>query len=148
MDEVLAASVALVEPLIGQHGLSYAGFRCEPDSVARADREKMVQIIVNLLSNAIKFTPAGGHIEIECEQTASTVVISVCDSGIGVPTHLLDVIFDEFVQVDTRPRAEGGVGLGLAISRSLARAMAGNLTVSSTLGKGSRFTLTLPRALG
>ena len=147
--EVIAASVSLVEPLFAQKGISYDGFRCEPDSVVRADRDKVIQIIVNLLSNAIKFTPSGGRVEIECERAPASVLLRVCDNGIGVPTDQLDVIFDQFVQVSSAHAAvDGGVGLGLAISRSLARAMQGDLTVSSTLGRGSRFTLTLPRAGG
>lgn len=144
--DVVADSVALVEPLITQRRLIYDGLTCHPSIVARGDREKVIQILVNLLSNAIKFTPPGGRIAIDCEVTENTVLIRVCDTGIGIPVEKLESIFDPFVQVKggvTGP--EGGVGLGLAISRSLARAMHGDLTVESALGEGARFTLTLPR---
>ena len=147
--EVVTECVAMVEPLFAQKGLTYEGFRCDPGSVARADREKVVQIVVNLFSNALKFTPAGGRIGIECTCTPASVLLSVSDTGIGIAPSHQEMIFDQFVQVGGSAAAlDGGIGLGLAISRSLAQAMDGDLTVTSTLGEGSRFTLTLPRAQG
>ena len=145
--DVLAASVALVEPLIGQKGLHYDGVACERDVTARGDREKVIQILVNLLSNAIKFTPPGGRLVLDCSATQDTVLLRVGDTGIGIPPDKHEIIFEPFVQViGGSLRAEAGVGLGLSISRGLARAMHGDLTVESTLGEGARFTLTLPRA--
>jgi signal transduction histidine kinase len=115
--------------------------------VVRGDREKVIQIIINLLANGIKFTLPGGRVGIACDLTEDTVKILVSDTGIGIPSDKLDLIFDPFIQVnDTATRTKGGIGLGLAISRGLARGMHGDLTVESKLGEGSRFTLTLPRA--
>ncbi len=143
--ELMAESVALVEPLIAQRRLTHDLLLCDPSIVARADREKVKQILVNLLSNAIKFTPAGGKIVIDCNTREDVVHLRVCDTGIGIPTDKLDVIFDPFVQVlGGSAMHEGGIGLGLAISRGLARGMHGDLTVESTLGQGARFSLTLP----
>jgi signal transduction histidine kinase len=142
---VLQASVALVEPLIVQRQLIYDGIKCDAKIVVRGDQERVIQILVNLLSNAIKFTEPGGRLDIDCEATENEVLMRVGDSGIGIPPDKLEAIFEPFIQVkggSTGP--ESGIGLGLAISRSLARAMQGDLTVESTLGKGSRFTLTLP----
>ena len=142
---VLEASVALVEPLIVQKGLIYDGIKCDPKLVIRGDQERVIQILVNLLSNSIKFTEPGGRLAIDCEATENAVLMRVGDSGIGIPPDKLEAIFEPFIQVkggSTGP--ESGIGLGLAISRSLARAMHGDLTVESTLGKGARFTLTLP----
>ena len=117
------------------------------DHGPRGDAEKISQILVNLLSNAIKFTPPGGRLIIDCEATGRVVMMRVADTGIGIPQHKLDAIFEPFVQVKGGSLGpEGGIGLGLAISRGLARAMDGDLTVESTLGQGSRFTLTLPAA--
>jgi signal transduction histidine kinase len=144
---VLGASVALVEPLIVQKQLIYDGIQCDTKLVARGDQERVIQILVNLLSNAIKFTPPGGRLVVDCEATDQVVRMRVCDTGIGIPRDKLEAIFEPFIQVKgglTGP--ESGIGLGLAISRLLARAMHGDLTVESKLGEGARFTLTLPRS--
>jgi signal transduction histidine kinase len=111
-----------------------------------ADREKTHQILINLVSNAVKFTRSGGRISVECEASDDEVHFDVSDTGEGVPESKLASIFEPFVQVKTGfTREHDGVGLGLAISRDLARMMHGDLTVKSTVGKGSRFTLSLPR---
>ncbi len=145
--KVLADSVALVEPLIAQRGLTYELAACDPPLVARGDREKVIQILVNLLSNAIKFTPAGGQITLDCRAANEAVLFRVSDTGIGIPADQLESIFDPFVQVRGGIKGpEAGIGLGLAISRTLARAMHGDLTVATVLGQGAEFTLSLPRA--
>jgi signal transduction histidine kinase len=147
VDDVLAASVSLVEPLVAQRQLIYECISCDFRIVARGDREKVIQILVNLLSNSIKFTPAGGRVTIDCAATESAAVLRVSDTGIGIAPDKLEDIFEPFVQVRSGSTdAEGGLGLGLSISRSLARAMQGDLTVESTAGEGARFTLTLPLA--
>ena len=113
-----------------------------------ADEDKARQILINLLANALKFTPAGGTIGVSASAGDAMVHIAVRDTGIGVPEDLLEQIFEPFVQassaLDTR---DGGVGLGLAISRQLARAMQGDLTVSSAPNAGSTFTLSLPQVV-
>jgi PAS domain S-box-containing protein len=114
---------------------------------ALADRAKVEQILLNLLSNAVKFTPPGGRVELSCHSVGSRVAIRVHDTGVGIPHAHLDAIFEPFVQVGrslTNPLE--GTGLGLAISSDLARAMGGELTVESTVGSGSVFTLWLPAA--
>jgi signal transduction histidine kinase len=114
--------------------------------VARADREKLQQVVLNLLGNAIKFTPERGRVELACEGDDRWVRVTVRDTGIGVPAERLATIFDPFVQGDRAlNRPTEGVGLGLAISRDLARGMGGELAVESAVGAGSTFTLTLPR---
>ena len=112
---------------------------------ARADREKVEQILLNLLTNAIKFTGEGGSIRVEAGQLPSSrVFLHVHDNGRGIPAEMLQKIFEPFVQVDaSRSRAAEGTGLGLAISRDLARGMGGDLTAESKLGEGSVFQLTL-----
>jgi signal transduction histidine kinase len=103
-------------------------------------------MLVNLLGNAVKFTPAGGRVEVECEVFASRVAIRVRDTGPGIPEHMLEAIFEPFVQVEAGlTRTHEGTGLGLAISRDLARGMGGDVTLESVLGQGSTFTLMLPR---
>jgi signal transduction histidine kinase len=133
-------------PQIDSKQLNYA-WRSSGDAVVvRADREKVRQIVVNLVSNACKFTPRGGSIDVDCIRSDRAVELRVTDTGPGIPAHKLEAIFEPFVQLDNGlTRATAGTGLGLAISRELARAMGGDLSVSSTLGQGSIFTLTLPR---
>jgi signal transduction histidine kinase len=112
-----------------------------------ADRARVHEALTRVLSNAVKFTGAGGRIDLACEATRTEVRIRVRDTGIGIPADKLDVIFEPFVQLrGDLERTVEDAGLGLAISRALARAQGGDLTAESTVGAGSTFTLTLPRA--
>ena len=146
---VLQAVTPLVEPQMAARGLALE--TTVPSGLAvRADGEKVQQILINLLSNALKFTPAGGRVSVRAEPDAEApdvVLLHVRDSGVGIPPDKLAAVFEPFVQVDTsRTRRSEGTGLGLAISRDLARGMGGDLRVASTVGRGSTFTLSLPRA--
>jgi PAS domain S-box-containing protein len=116
------------------------------EEVVSADADKLQQILLNLLTNAIKFTPAGGTISVGCERDGERVRIRVADTGIGIPQEQLPRVFEPFVQLEEQPEdaAQRGVGLGLAISRDLARAMGGELTADSSPGEGSVFTVELP----
>jgi signal transduction histidine kinase len=118
------------------------------DDVVWADPERLRQILLNLVMNAVKYAGAGtGEISLGTSVKPRAVEIHVTDNGPGMPADKLEAIFDPFVQLaDGLSDRRGGVGLGLAISRDLARAMSGDLSVESTLGVGSRFTLELPRA--
>jgi signal transduction histidine kinase len=110
------------------------------------DLEKTRQILLNLLSNAVKFTAPHSRIAVSVHEVGAQVDIVVEDDGPGIPETKLATIFEPFVQLERGYTSEQqGAGLGLSISRDLARAMKGNLTVESTVGKGSRFTLSLPR---
>lgn len=147
MCDALTAAESLVAPQARSKGIALVTGDCPPLLTARADSEKLRQVLVNLLSNAVKFTNAGGEIEISCARQDALAMICVRDTGIGIPADKLEAIFDPFVQVRadlTRPHE--GTGLGLAISRDLARGMSGDLTVESTEGEGSTFTLILPMA--
>jgi signal transduction histidine kinase len=111
------------------------------------DPDRVHQICVNLLTNAIRASTAGGRISVRCTAEGDRVHIDVADTGIGIPSDKLDRIFEPFVQLDRAlNRPKEGVGLGLAISRDLARAMEGDLSARSVVGQGSIFTLTLPRS--
>jgi signal transduction histidine kinase len=147
--DAMRHTIELIEPLFGQKGIAFDGITGESTITARADPERVTQILINLLSNSIKFTPAGGHISADCAATADTVLIRVSDTGIGIAVEKHESIFEPFIQLkESLSDRESGVGLGLAISRDLARAMNGDLTVESSEGKGARFTLSLPRATG
>ena len=112
----------------------------------RADREKLDQVLLNLVGNAVKFTDRDGRITLSCEVSGELAHVIVEDTGRGIPRGKLQSIFDPFVQVDRHLTSESqqGVGLGLAISRDLARAMHGDISVQSDAGKGATFVLTLP----
>jgi PAS domain S-box-containing protein len=145
--EMLETIDAWVEPQLRTKQLHYAYEACSRELAVRGDRDKIQQVMLNLLSNAVKFTPSGGHIAVKCEQSDDSVAILVRDDGPGIPPDKLEAIFEPFVQVDREAQStQQGTGLGLAISQDLARAMGGDLHAESTLGEGSTFILTLPRA--
>lgn len=146
--DVCAAVESLVMPQMREKGLTFAFTSNAPDLFARADPVKLRQILLNLLSNAVKFTQEGGHVSVVCGagDQAGTVAVRVGDTGIGIASVLLEKVFEPFVQVGAPMSSDEGVGLGLWISRDLARAMGGELSVRSELGQGSIFTLTLPSA--
>jgi PAS domain S-box-containing protein len=139
----------LVEPQLSDRGLQFE-LSAPPHITARADREKVQQIVLNLLSNAIKFTRAGGTVAVAVsthEHAPDMVFLRVSDTGIGIAEHQLQSVFEPFVQLDTSAAsAREGTGLGLAISRDLARGMLGDLRARSVPGEGSTFTLSLPAA--
>ncbi|MGZ8455503.1 MAG: PAS domain-containing sensor histidine kinase [Gemmatirosa sp.] len=151
--EAVAEAEALVAPQLRAKGLGYGWSGAVPGLTVRADREKLQQILLNLLSNAVKFTHARdgvpGRVEVSCrvdeDAPGRRVCIQVRDTGEGIAPEKLEHVFEPFVQVDQRlTREHQGVGLGLAISRDLARGMGGDLTATSTLGVGSTLSLSLP----
>ncbi|HUQ83196.1 MAG TPA: ATP-binding protein [Gemmatimonadaceae bacterium] len=145
-DAILAAE-SLVAPQAAVKRLTLTVGQCPPELAARADPEKLRQILVNLLSNAVKFTDPSGRIDVTCAQSNGSVHIAIRDTGIGIGSDKLEAIFEPFVQVNPGlTRTAEGTGLGLAISRDLARGMSGDLVVESIPKEGSVFTLTLPRA--
>ena len=145
-EEVMAA-LALVGPQAAARGLVVEAAPCPAGLAVLTDADKLRQILLNLLSNAVKFTDPGGRVGVECAADGDEVRLTVRDTGVGIRADHLGRIFEPFVQVDQRlTRPHEGVGLGLAISRDLARAMGGDLTADSVPGEGSTFILTLPRA--
>ncbi|HEY0023999.1 MAG TPA: ATP-binding protein [Longimicrobium sp.] len=145
--DALVGAEALVLPQARARGLTLTLGECPPGLVARADPDKLQQVLLNLLTNAVKFTETGGELRVTCAEREAHVAIAVADTGVGIAAEKLASIFEPFVQVDQGlTRQHEGVGLGLAISRELARGMGGDLTAESTPGVGSTFTLTLPRA--
>lgn len=144
---LLADLDGVVSSLASAKSLEY---ECAPPRASvfiRTDPDKLRQIIINLLSNAVKFTPAGGRIRISCARNEKTATISVEDTGPGIPADKLEAVFEPFVQLDRGlTRTNDGTGLGLAISRALARGMGGDILLTSEVGVGSVFTVTIPMA--
>jgi signal transduction histidine kinase len=154
--EVVRDVEALITPQLAAKRQTFDRDGCSssepPNSLRlRADGDKVRQILLNLLANAVKFTATGGRVSVACEADAGAGVVRVrvSDNGRGIPASQLERIFEPFVQVDRQRTQDSqqGVGLGLAISRDLARLMGGELTGESEPGQGSTFTLVLPAAV-
>jgi PAS domain S-box-containing protein len=145
LHEMVNNVLPMVEPQAVTKGVTIVHGPCIEGLVSLTDRPKAEQIVLNLLSNAVKFTPSGGRVTIGCGVRDSRVVITVSDTGPGIPKEYQEAIFEPFVQVGrSLTSGHAGTGLGLAISRDLARAMGGDLLVVSEPGEGSTFTLSLP----
>lgn len=144
----LLADVAdLLGPQLREQGLTLETPVAPSALALRADRERLQHVLINLVSNAAKFTDAPGDITLSAFERDDRAYISVRDTGVGIASDQLETVFDPFVRLDPKLKKEqGGTGLGLSISRALVRAMSGELSVESTLGVGSTFTVCLPLA--
>jgi signal transduction histidine kinase len=147
LDEILAGITALAEPQLRSRALRFTEATQQSGVFVRTDRARLSQILLNLVGNAIKYTRDGGDIALTTDLDDLRVRIHVRDTGPGIPADRLEQIFEPFVQGDRAfNRPNEGVGLGLAISRELARGMDADVTVSSVVGRGSTFTVTVPRS--
>jgi signal transduction histidine kinase len=146
VDEVLSRMEAVIEPQANVRSIRYEYLPTAEPTTVLADREKLEQVLINLLGNAVKFTPSGGRISLFADADPKHVRIHVRDTGVGIASELLASIFEPFVQLQPAfTRTAEGTGLGLAISRELARGMGGELRAMSEVGRGSVFTIELPR---
>ena len=145
LNESLMRLGDVIAPQIQAKPVTYEYQGCDPSVAVYCDADRMQQIVINLLANAVKFTEAG-MVTLSVRTSASEVAIVVNDTGVGIPGDKLDTIFEPFVQLGhVKDKSASGIGLGLAISRDLARVMAGDVSATSEVGKGSTFTLRLPR---
>jgi signal transduction histidine kinase len=144
VDGLLDEAMTIVAPIADAKGLEFVVRRPTPSFVLYTDHSKLRQILINLASNAVKFTHRG-EVALDAHLENEDAIFTVRDTGIGIPREHLEHIFDSFWQVEqTTTRTAGGSGLGLSISRRLAQLLGGELTVRSTEGAGSEFTLRLP----
>jgi signal transduction histidine kinase len=147
VEEVCQACLSLFEEGCKQRGLQLSASVALDVTTCIADRRRLKQILVNLLSNAVKFTESGS-VTLRVEQTEEAIAFSVIDTGIGIAQADRETLFQPFKQLDSGlNRKYEGTGLGLALSRKLARLHGGDITLQSELGRGSCFTLHLPRQL-
>ena len=152
IEDVVIADVmdvvdSVIAPLMREKGIVYDVRDFDGQCAVRADHEHLVGVLTNLLSNAAKFTPKGGRVSLASLVEENRMLLVVEDSGIGIGVEHLERVFEPFFQVEAGfTRTNGGTGLGLAIARQATSAMGGDLTVSSTVGVGSRFTVSLLRA--
>jgi signal transduction histidine kinase len=141
----LAADVgSLVHPRAERKGLAFAVTVAPDTGTVRTDRGKLRQILLNLLSNAVKFTERGS-VTLRMWRNEDAVRFAVADTGPGIAPEHWERIFDPFTQVDqSHTRREGGTGLGLTVSRRYSGLLGGDVTVESTVGRGTTFTLRIP----
>jgi PAS domain S-box-containing protein len=147
VSEVVGAVESAVAPEMREKGIACEFHHPDRTVMVRADRERLIGILTNLLGNAAKFTPAQGRVAVRCEADEQRVRLTVEDTGIGIPAEYLERVFEPFFQVETGfTRTTVGTGLGLSIAREAARAMGGDVTVTSQVGAGSRFSVVLSPA--
>lgn len=143
---MLRDAAELIEPVASEKGLRFHFSEPPETAIVETDSTKLRQILLNLLSNAVKFTESGG-VELDARVSDDRVEFMVQDTGVGIAPEHQQRVFDSFWQVDqSATRKEGGTGIGLSVSRKLARLLGGDLTVNSTVQQGTTFTLILPRA--
>ena len=139
---------AALSSVIGQaeaKGLDLERELPRPEAVFTADRRQIEEAVVNLLDNAVKYTEAGGSIVLKADVDQEEVIITVSDTGIGIPKKEQDRVFERFYRVDrNRSREAGGTGLGLAIVKHVAQTHRGKVELESTLGRGSTFRMVIP----
>jgi PAS domain S-box-containing protein len=145
VDSLLAGVHTYIGPQIEAKGLRYIYTHGDAATTVVADSGKLHQVVLNLLANAIKFTRPGGTIELGWRADDTSIEISVRDTGIGIAAEDIGRVFDPFVRLTAPGVQAGGSGLGLSISRRLARGMGGDVTVVSQPGVGSVFTIILAR---
>src|SRR6185295_19401904 len=143
--EAMQAAASLVEG-VAMSRKSHVELRPYPTGKhATGDRNKVVQVLVNLLSNAVKFSPEGAVVTLSCRDSCDQLRFSVEDRGAGIPSQSLEAVFEEFQQAGHPSSGKNpGTGLGLSLSRKLARMHGGDIHVESVFGSGSTFTFTLP----
>lgn len=133
----------LVRPLAAERSITIAVTDSTVGARAWADEQRTKQILLNLLSNAVKYNAEGGRIDVEIEQSRHGVNVKVADTGAGIPPHKIASLFTPFDRLGAENTDVEGTGLGLAVSRKLAEAMGGSLSLSTAVGEGSVFMLTL-----
>ncbi len=144
LDGLVTAAADQFRPLAEQKGVAL-GVAAADGVTVRADQERLQQLFVILLDNAVKYTPAGGSVTVACRRQAGQAVLTVADTGAGIPPDDVPRIFDRFFRGDrARSRGEDGAGLGLAIARWIVESHGGKIRAESAVGAGTTITVTLP----
>jgi signal transduction histidine kinase len=144
VNHTLTDAASLVQPMAADKNLRFVVEPLDEDQSIQTDGTKLRQMLVNLLSNGIKFTDRG-EVRVDCAVTNSTLEVRIADTGVGIAAENIEDVFEPFWQAEqTATRKTGGTGLGLSVTRKLARLLGGDVTVASRMGAGSTFLLTLP----
>ncbi len=143
VDNLLCEVSREVDRLAQERGIS---LECRAGGgIVSADRTRLRQVLLVLLDNALRYTPSGGRIELRSRINGRNVAIAVQDTGSGIAPEHLSQLFTRFYRVDSARGGDGGAGLGLSIAQALVEAQSGRISVESTIGHGSTFTITLPQ---
>jgi CheY-like chemotaxis protein/anti-sigma regulatory factor (Ser/Thr protein kinase) len=146
VDAIVRRAIDTTRPLLDRHRHEVT-VEVDPALFVLADAARFEQMVTNLLTNAAKYTNDGGRIQVTAATEGSHVAIRVADNGIGIDAKMLQHVFDAFVQVaPTIDRGAGGLGVGLTLVRRLADLHGGSVVATSEVGKGSVFTLRLPKS--
>jgi len=144
VNHTLTDAASLVQPMAADKNLRFVVELLDEDQSIQTDSTKLRQMLVNLLSNGIKFTDKG-EVRVGCAVNNSTLEVRIADTGVGIAAENIEDVFEPFWQAEqTATRKTGGTGLGLSVTRKLARLLGGDVTVASRMGAGSTFLLTLP----
>ena len=144
VNHTLGDAAALVEPMAAAKDISFIVELLDEDQAIQTDGTKLRQMLVNLLSNGIKFTEEG-EVRVSCGIANGILEVRIADTGCGIAADNIEDVFEPFWQAEqTATRKTGGTGLGLSVTRKLARLLGGDVTVASRVGTGSTFLLTLP----
>ncbi|HJP86396.1 MAG TPA: HAMP domain-containing sensor histidine kinase [Gemmatimonadaceae bacterium] len=144
VNHTLGDAAALVEPMAAAKDIKFIVELLDEDQAIQTDGTKLRQMLVNLLSNGIKFTDKG-EVRVSCAVNGPTLEVRIADTGVGIAAENIENVFEPFWQVEqTATRRTGGTGLGLSVTRKLARLLGGDVTVASRPGSGTTFLLTLP----
>jgi signal transduction histidine kinase len=144
LDELVRECARAAQVLANRKGLRF-DFPSPPEITVKGDDELLKRMVLNLLDNAVKFTPAGGEIRLALSAQNGDALITIADTGVGIPPDDQRRVFDRFYRVDkARSRALGGAGLGLSIAHWIVEAHQGKLSLESKVGVGSTFTVQLP----
>lgn len=145
LNAVINNVISLIQSKAGQKKIAVENHVPKNLVPVKADRDKLTQIFVNLLDNAVKFTPDGGLVAIDAKEEGAFIIVSVLDTGIGVPSSEIARLGERFYRVDrSRSRELGGTGLGLSIVKHLMIAHGGRMEIESQLGKGTKVSLFFP----
>ncbi|HEY8831404.1 MAG TPA: HAMP domain-containing sensor histidine kinase [Gemmatimonadaceae bacterium] len=144
VNHTLSDAAALVEPMASAKNLKLVVNLMSEDQSIQTDGTKLRQMLVNLLSNGIKFTDKG-EVDLGCSVSNGVLEVSIADTGVGIAAENIEYVFEPFWQAEQMAtRKTGGTGLGLSVTRKLARLLGGDVTVASRIGAGTTFVLTLP----
>jgi signal transduction histidine kinase len=144
LKELIIGLSTNVEALAMDKGIKFT-VDAQENLVVNGDKVKLRQLFINILENAVRYTPSEGNVSISLMRKDSNAFVAISDTGIGIPPEHLPHIFERFYRVDkARSRADGGVGLGLAIAKYIAESHKGNIAVESEVGKGTTFTVSIP----
>ncbi|HEY4485937.1 MAG TPA: phosphate regulon sensor histidine kinase PhoR, partial [Nitrospiria bacterium] len=144
--DLIESAARVIRPMAAKKRQTLEVRCAEPAPKIMADADRLIEALTNLMDNAVKYTPEGGRITVEAAAADGGAAIHVSDTGIGIPAREIPRLFERFYRVDrARSRDLGGTGLGLSIVKHIVEAHGGKVTVESEAGKGSRFTVTLPK---